>query len=131
MIENNVERFSVYLLEKDVLEYHGYKNKYNDYYEKHKMSKPQYREQLKEERDYWYKKYMSKMKYLEENYRKTNVYTDYHRRLEGREIRLPPIPEHVANHVPNNIPNHVPTAVAVPVNNMVEASAPEYETMYN
>lgn len=123
MKENNVERFSVYLLEKDVLEYHEYKNKYNEFYEKHKMCKYQYKEQLKEKRDYWYKKYMNKMKYLEENYRKTNIYTDYHRNLEGKQNRLPPIPE--------NVSDYVPIAVAVPVNNLVEASAPEFETMYN
>ena len=31
---------------------------------------------------YWYKKYIGKMKYIEDNYRKTNIYTEYHAKLE-------------------------------------------------
>ena len=33
----------------------------------------------------YYLLYINKMKYLEENYRKTKIYTDYHRQLEGPE----------------------------------------------
>ena len=78
------DRFSVMILEQDVLEYHNYKQKYNDYYEQHKNASFENKAELKEKRDYWYNKYINKMRYLEKNYRKTTIYTDYHRKLENK-----------------------------------------------
>ena len=78
--DNN--RFSVFLLEKDVLEYHNAKNKYNEYDEQYHSCTIESKDEYKQKKSYWYKKYISKMKYLEENYRKTNVYTQYHSQLE-------------------------------------------------
>jgi hypothetical protein len=95
-IHNN--RFSIYLLEKDVLEYVNAKNKYNEYNEKYNSCSDEFRQEYKQKKNYWYKKYISKMKYLEENYRKTNVYTSYHSQLEHGMVShnetycvLPPI----------------------------------------
>tara|TARA_B110000967_G_C18825889_1_gene531354 strand:+ start:184 stop:615 length:432 start_codon:yes stop_codon:yes gene_type:complete len=79
-LDNN--RFSVFLLEKDVLEYHNAKNKYNEYDEQYHSCTIESKDEYKQKKSYWYKKYISKMKYLEENYRKTNVYTQYHSQLE-------------------------------------------------
>ena len=81
------ERFSIMNLEKDVLEYHNYKKKYNEYYEKHKDADFSTKDNLKIKRDYWYKLYINKMRYLERNYRKTNIYTDYHKKLERQQRR--------------------------------------------
>ena len=80
-MENN-NRFSVMLLEKDVLEYHNYKTKYNEYYEKCANCSFKEKEELEKKKKYWYNRYIKKMKYLEENYRKTNVYTQYHAQLD-------------------------------------------------
>ena len=44
-----------------------------------------FKKYYKEKKDKYYLLYMNKMKYLEENYRKTKIYTDYHRQLEGPE----------------------------------------------
>lgn len=81
MTQNN-NRFSVFLLEKDVLEYHNAKNKYNEYDEQYHSCPIELKDEYKQKKSYWYKKYISKMKYLEENYRKTNIYTPYHSQLE-------------------------------------------------
>lgn len=78
--DNN--RFSVFLLEKDVLEYVNAKNRYNEYDEKYHSCSIELKDEYKQKKSYWYKKYISKMKYLEENYRKTNIYTQYHSQLE-------------------------------------------------
>jgi len=80
-INNN--RFSVLLLEKDVLAYVNAKNKYNEYYEICNTCSPEIRQQYKDKKDYWYKKYIYKMRYLEENYRKTHIHTQYHSQLEN------------------------------------------------
>ena len=118
------DRFSVMLLEQDVLEYHKNKTKYNEYYELHKNAPiGNEKEELKEKRDYWYNKYMKKMRYLEQNYRKTTIYTDYHRKLENRQRRYtlqnnpihnslpsiasaPPLPERPIT--PIIVPNAIP-----------------------
>ena len=77
------DRFSVLLLEKDVMEYHNYKLKYNEYDQQLHNCDVSMRRDIKNKRDQYYKKYISKMKYLEENYRKTNIYTRYHAQLES------------------------------------------------
>ena len=98
-MENN-NRFSVMLLEKDVLEYNNYKTKYNEYYEKCANCSFKEKEELEKKKKYWYNRYIKKMKYLEENYRKTNVYTQYHAQLENPR---------------NSVPVPIPMAVAEPV----------------
>ena len=99
--ENN--RFSVYLLEKDVLEYVNAKNKYNEYDEKYSVCDSSEKEEYKRRKSFWYKRYIAKLKYLEQNYRKTNVYTEYHRQLENPPTQNPVLP-----------PN-IPVATATPV----------------
>ena len=104
-IMGNENRFSVYLLEKDVMEYVNAKNNYNKYDEQYSICEPTEKEENKRKKSFWYKKYLSKMKYLEENYRKTNVYTDYHRQLEAPPqnvvLPLPEIPMAVATPIPS------------------------------
>jgi hypothetical protein len=105
-MENN--RFSILILEKDVLEYNYYKTKYNEF---ESITKVRWynifnKKQKQEEKMYWYNKYIGKMKYIEENYRKTNIYTQYHSNIEN---------------------NTSDTVVAT----MVEPSCPPYDEMYN
>ena len=133
------DRFSIMILEQDVLEYHKYKTKYNEYYELHSRSIPgTEKEQLKETRDYYYTKYINKMKYLERNYRKTNIYTNYHQQLEkkqrGRSLRsrrhsfqyenypsAPPLP----TQRPRSLtPIKIPTAVPIPSNRNIRSTSP-------
>ena len=128
------DRFSVLLLEKDVLEYHNYKLKYNDYEQQLRNCHHRIREDIKTKRDYYYKKYISKMKYLEENYRKTNIYTRYHAQLESGykpqnpvrpPVSLPPIAARLEQEV-TVVEPIVATAVE-PVDNIVLPSAPILE----
>ena len=128
------DRFSVLLLEKDVLEYHNYKLKYNEYDERLHHCHPRTRDDVKTKRDYYYKKYISKMKYLEENYRKTNIYTRYHAQLESGykpqnpvrpPVSLPPIAARLEQEV-TVVEPIVATAVE-PVDNIVLPSAPILE----
>ena len=56
--DNN--RFSVFLLEKDVLEYHNAKNKYNEYDEQYHSCPIECKDEYKQKKGYWYKKYISK-----------------------------------------------------------------------
>ena len=65
-IMGNENRFSVYLLEKDVMEYVNAKNNYNKYDEQYSICEPTEKEENKRKKSFWYKKYLSKMKYLEE-----------------------------------------------------------------
>ena len=128
------DRFSVLLLEKDVLEYHNYKLKYNEYDERLHHCHPRTRDDVKTKRDYYYKKYISKMKYLEENYRKTNIYTRYHAQLESGykpqdPIKPPRSLPPILSDEPrvDNIPTAEPiiaTRVEGLYNDYVEPSAP-------
>ncbi len=84
-MDNN--RFSILILEKDVLEYNHYKQKFNEFDSKTRsiwciFNKFCNKSKIQDEKMYWYKKYIGKMKYIEENYRKTNIYTEYHSKLE-------------------------------------------------
>ena len=131
------DRFSVLLLEKDVLEYHNYKLKYNEYDERLHHCHPRTRDDVKTKRDYYYKKYISKMKYLEQNYRKTNIYTRYHAQLESgyrpQDSVRPPrsLPPIVSNDLEvENIPTAEPiiaTRVERLYDQNVEPTAPEME----
>lgn len=128
------DRFSVLLLEKDVLEYHNYKLKYNDYEQQLRNCDHRTREDIKTKRDYYYKKYISKMKYLEENYRKTNIYTRYHAQLESGykpqnpvrpPVSLPPIAARLEQEV--TVAEPIVATVVEPVDNIVLPSAPILE----
>lgn len=78
------KRFSVVVLEKDVLEYNYYKTQYHNMEQMLKSWRGKFfRNHYTSQKMYFYNKYIMKMKYLEDHYRKTNVYTDYHRQLEG------------------------------------------------
>lgn len=85
MEDNN--RFSILILEKDVMEYNYYKTKFNEYSEKAK-SKWYYFSRTKNEKlkMEFYTKYIAKMRYLETHYRTNNIYTDYHRQLENQTL---------------------------------------------
>jgi hypothetical protein len=77
-------RFSVFVLEKDVLEYNHFKAKYEEF---DRLSKTKirgffYKNYYKDQKMFWYNKYIKKMSYIESRYRKTNIYTDYHKQLE-------------------------------------------------
>ena len=117
MNQNN--RFSVFLLEKDVLEYHDYKVKYNSFNNLFMNCKSYEKKDLEIKKNYWYKKYINKMKYLEENYRKTNVYTRYHAQLEGGYLPNDPV----------RPPQYLPEATAlnpiITTATVFDASAPE------
>jgi hypothetical protein len=81
---NNEDRFSVLLLEKDVLEYNLFKSQYEEF---ERLSKTTfrgffYKNYYREQKIFWYNKYIKKMSYLESRYRKTKVYTKYHQQLE-------------------------------------------------
>ena len=131
------DRFSVLLLEKDVMEYHNYKLKYNEYDQQLHNCDVSMRRDIKNKRDQYYKKYISKMKYLEENYRKTNIYTRYHAQLEGgyrpQDPVRPPrsLPPIVSNDLEiENIPTAEPiiaTRVERLYDQNVEPTAPEME----
>ena len=101
-------RFSVFILEKDVLEYNYFKNKFNEYDNKTKAwwRKVFYKESDEKNKMDFYDKYISKMKYLEKHYRKTNVYTKYHAEIEQPYLREEPVQ---ATQV-DNIVSVVPTA---------------------
>lgn len=58
-------------------------------------------------------KNIGKMKYLEENYRKTNIYTRYHTQLENVQqthVELPEPPMVIAHPVPNTEERITPSA---------------------
>jgi hypothetical protein len=77
-------RFSVFVLEKDVLEYNHFKAKYEEFdaLSKTKIKGFLYKNYYKDQKMFWYNKYIKKMSYLEKRYRKTNVYTKYHEQME-------------------------------------------------
>ena len=88
MDNNNNNRFSILILEKDVLEYNYYKNKFNEYAEKSK-SRWHYFSRSKNEKIKmeFYTKYIAKMRYLETHYRTNNIFTEYHRQLENQPLQ--------------------------------------------
>lgn len=114
----NENRFSLLQLEKDVLKYVEYRKKYQ--YFDNKLSEVGSQEEKamnKENRDYWYNKYIKKMAYLERSYRRTNVYTDYHRQLENPYYNLPQVPTHDVGPLPSAPPapvTDIPVAEIVP-----------------
>lgn len=76
------KRFSIVNLEKDVSEYMNYRSKYYFYNNKLKNSFLIRRRTYKKKEKQYYNLYINKMKYLEETYRRTNNYTNYHAQLE-------------------------------------------------
>ncbi len=98
-------RFSIVLLEKDILEYREFKNKYNIYEKKMRSWLSLiYKSSYEEKRNLYYNKYLKKMRYLERKYRCNNIYTKYHSDLEGNNA-LPAYEEHS---------HKLPQAVIVP-----------------
>ena len=119
MSRQDENRFSVLVLERDVMMYRKYKNRYNFYYEKYqRMSNNlqeanvtlQEREKVRQEMEKWYDRYISKLRYLETNYRRTNIYTRYHEQLENN--RRPNLTEESPFSLSVEPP--LPTAVAQP-----------------
>lgn len=103
-------RFSVLLLEKDVLEYNHFKAQYEEF---DRLSKTTikgflFKNYYKEKKMFWYNKYIKRMSYLEKRYRKTNVYTKYHEQIEAPYLL------------------HQEPVIAT----MVEPSAPQVENNY-
>lgn len=109
MSRQDENRFSVLVLERDVMMYRKYKNRYNLYYEKYQRMRNnlqeanvtlQEREKVRQEMEKWYGLYISKLRYLETNYRRTNIYTRYHQQLENSSrpnlTVEPPLPTAVA-----------------------------------
>lgn len=85
---DDTTRFSVLILEKDVLEYNHFKKNYQKF-EKLLNSKIRgyfYKQYYQEKKMYWYNKYIQKMRFLEKNYRTTNIYTNYHKQLEAPHL---------------------------------------------
>jgi len=99
---NDYDRFSVMLLEKDVLEYHYFKKKYNEYDNKTKSKWrwlwKNHNEKMKIK---WYNKYLSKMNFLEKAYRKDNIYTRYHYELEQPSRQNEPVIASVIDSIPS------------------------------
>ncbi len=124
----NENRFSLLQLEKDVLKYVEYRKKYkyfdNKYkYFDNKLSDSGSQEEKamnKENRDYWYNKYIKKMAYIERSYRRTNVYTAYHRQLENPCYNLPQVPTHDVSSSPS-----VPPGEENPPSIILEQAIPE------
>ena len=113
----NENRFSLLQLEKDILKYVEYRKKYQYFDNKlSEISSQEEKAMNKENREYWYNKYIKKMAYLEQSYRKTNIYTNYHRQLETPYYNLPQAPFHNASHLlltPSTKLNEIPTAKIV------------------
>ena len=85
IIMDDTTRFSVLILEKDVLEYKHFKTNFQKY---ETLLNTNFRgfffkNHYQEKKMYWYTKYIQKMRYLEKHYRTTKVYTDYHKQIEG------------------------------------------------
>ena len=115
----NENRFSLLQLEKDVLKYVEYRKKYQYFDNKlGEVSSQEEKAMNKENRDYWYNKYIKKMAYLERSYRRTNVYTDYHRQLEN------------PNYNNGSYAEHLPSAPSYEINSSIAEpmpSAPSHE----
>ena len=113
-------RFSLLQLEKDVLKYVDYRKKYKYFESKFAESNEiEDIEMNKEIRDYWYNKYINKMAYLERTYRRTNVYTNYHRNLENQNQ------SQTQNYDFNNLPlapTHDPLPTAPPIAEVVSVT---------
>lgn len=84
---DNENRFSVFLLEKDVMEYREYREKFNKYEQKlNTCSGFFFKSCYTDKKNQYYRKYINKMSYLEKKYRCNEIYTNYHSNLEGRTI---------------------------------------------
>ena len=79
----NEDRFSVLLLEKDVLEYVENKKKFKEYELKTRIwYRCCFRTKDANKKSGYYLKYIQSMRNLERKYRHVNVYTQYHKQLE-------------------------------------------------
>ena len=123
MSTSDENRFSVLILERDVLTYRKYNIKYQHFSEKYQKlsslretNKEQERERCRQEMEKWYNLYINKMNYLEKNYRKTKIYTKYHAQLENK-----PAPKSEPFD-----PDELPTVVARPVSPIQTAIATQF-----
>lgn len=116
MSRSDEERFSVLVLERDVMLYRKYKTRYNFYYDKYKRMcyhlreanvNYQEKEKARLEMEKWYGLYINKLRYLETNYRRTKIYTRYHEQLENNSNNNPTAPR-------LSVESNLPTAVAKP-----------------
>tara|TARA_Y200000002_G_scaffold383171_1_gene403754 strand:- start:1368 stop:1790 length:423 start_codon:yes stop_codon:yes gene_type:complete len=123
MSRSDEDRFSVLILERDVLAYRKFKIKYQYFQEKYQRlsslreaNNTQERERCRQEMEKWYNLYINKMRYLEKNYRKTKIYTKYHAQLENKSIpKSEPFD-----------PDKLPTVVARPVSPIQTAVATRF-----
>jgi len=77
------DRFSVLLLEKDVLDYVEHKKNFNEYEKKTRQwFRCCSRRSDANKKARYYARYIQSMRALERKYRHVNVYTQYHRQLE-------------------------------------------------
>jgi hypothetical protein len=102
-------RFSILILEKDVLEYNHFKNKFYEYDSNlkkcHRFLFRKYDQNLKMK---FYEKYINKLKFLEKNYRKTQIYTKYHEDIEYPHNRIKPVNAYPVHSLP------IPSAPILP-----------------
>mgnify|MGYP001166576181 CR=1 FL=1 len=90
MSEDN--RFSIFILEKDVLEYNYYKKKFDEYTNKvNSWWRYPFRNSDMQYKMDFYNKYIMKLRFLEKHYRKTNIYTRYHEELEQPYAKETPV----------------------------------------
>ena len=123
MSTSDQNRFSVFVLEMDVLSYRKYKIKYQYFSEKYQQlsslretNKEQERERCRQEMEKWYNLYINKLRYLETNYRKTKIYTKYHDQLENKIVPKSELFD----------PEEQPTVVARPVSPIQTAIATQF-----
>ena len=77
------DRFSVLLLERDVLDYVEHKKKFNEYEIKTRQwFRCCSRRSDASKKARYYARYIQSMRALERKYRHVNIYTPYHRQLE-------------------------------------------------
>tara|TARA_B110000305_G_scaffold106669_2_gene119975 strand:+ start:7749 stop:8045 length:297 start_codon:yes stop_codon:yes gene_type:complete len=84
---NDDTRFSVLLLENDIMELRTFREKLN----KHANNLNTYKRffflnYYKNKHDYYYHMYIKKLHYIERKYRCTHIYTKYHENLEKKYI---------------------------------------------
>ena len=123
MSTSDENRFSVLVLERDVLTYRKYKIKYQYFSEKYQKlsslretNKEQERERCRQEMEKWYNLYINKLRYLETNYKKTKIYTKYHDQLENKTVPKSELFD----------PDELPTVVARPVSPIQTAVATQF-----
>tara|TARA_Y100000992_G_scaffold300197_1_gene268360 strand:- start:1061 stop:1396 length:336 start_codon:yes stop_codon:yes gene_type:complete len=92
LMNDDNNRFSVLKLENDVKDYMFYKEKFNEYDVKSRNKwNCFFKKRIMVKRYDYYEKYISKLAYLNNNYRKTKIYTSFHEDLEQPYNRREPV----------------------------------------